>query len=264
MTTMTNDIDTTRRISTAEEAEQIGLAAYASLLEDLQALTLDEWETVTVCAPWTVADMVRHLIGAAKANASTREMLRQQIHGARHRAEFGGNALDASNDLQIRDHHSLAPHELLSELEAIYPESVRTRTGRSRIYDRINVPIDPGGSTASGTPKKLNLGELFRIVYTRDVWLHRIDIARALGREVQLDEQVDRRIVEDVVKEWADRHGRPFDLRLTGAAGGHHVRRGDGPTIELDAIDFCWILSGRDEPTPDAGGARLLTQRVLF
>jgi uncharacterized protein (TIGR03083 family) len=261
---MTTDIDAITRVDTSDEAEQLGLAVYAALIGDLHALTPEQWESVTVCAPWTVADMVRHLIGAAKANASIREMLRQQAHGARHKRDFGGNALDATNDLQVADHRDLGHAELLTELEAVYPDSVRTRTHRSRIYDRLNVPIDQGGSTAQGMPTKLNLGELFRVVYTRDVWLHRIDIARALGHQHALDTAADRRIVEDVVKEWADRHRAPFDLRLAGDAGGHYRRQGDGPTIELDAVDFCWILSGRGEPARDVTGSDLLSHRVLF
>lgn len=261
---MATDIDAISRIETPDEAERIGLAAYAALLDDLHALTPEQWETETVCAPWTVADMVRHLVGAAKANASMREMLRQQIHGARHKRDFGGNALDATNDLQVRDHRHLGHPELLEELTSIYSDSVRVRTHRSRLYDRIDVPVDAGGSTAGGMPAKLSLGRLFRVVYTRDVWLHRFDIARATGRTCHVDDSTDRRIVEDVVKEWADRHGRPFDLRLQGRAGGHYRRGGEGPPIELDAVEFCWILSGRDEPTPDARGYELLAQRVFF
>lgn len=261
---MTTDIDAISRIETPEEAERIGLAEYAALLDDLQALTPEQWEIETVCAPWTVADMVRHLIGAAKANASMREMTRQQIHGARHKRDFGGNALDATNDLQVRDHRHLGHRELAEELAAVYPDSVRVRTHRSRFYDRIDVPVDAGGSTAEGMPAKLSLGRLFRVVYTRDVWLHRFDIARATGRASQVDDSTDRRIVEDVVKEWADRHGRPFDLRLQGPAGGHYRRVGEGPTIQLDAVEFCWILSGREEPTSEARSTDLLGQRVFF
>ncbi len=264
MTTMTTDIETIGRIATAEEAEHLGLAAYGALIEDLRSLSPAEWEAETVCAPWTVADMVRHLIGAAKSNASTREMVRQQIHGARRKADFGGNALDATNALQVSDHRHLDAAELIAELEAVYPSSVGTRANRSRFYDRIHVPVDTGGSTAEGMPAKLGLGELFRVIYTRDVWLHRVDIARAVGRQPELDDSVDRRLVEDVAKEWADRHGMPFDLRLSGDAGGRYRRGGDGPTIELGAIDFCWILSGRSEPAPEIPGADLLRHRILF
>lgn len=264
MTTITTDIDTIGRIHSPEEAERLGLAAYAALIDDLGELTNEEWESATVCAPWTIADIVRHLIGAAKSNASLKELGRQQRHGARTKQEFAGNALDATNDLQVREHRHLGPVELLAELRSVYPQSVRTRTHRSRIFDRIHVPIDAGGSTASGMPARLNLGELFRVIYTRDVWLHRIDIAKALHREIALDADVDRRIVEDVVKEWAARHNRPFDLRLGGSAGGYYRRHGDGPSIDLDAIDFCWILSGRGEPRSEAQGSELLAHRVLF
>lgn len=260
---MTTDIDTIGRIETSDEAERLGLAVYRALIDDLEALTPDQWNTRTVCEPWSVDDMVRHLLGAAKANNSLLEMARQQLYGARHKAEFDGNALDATNDLQVREHRHLGTGELLTELNAVYPNSVRART-RRRFLDRIDIPLDMGGSTAAGMPDRLNLGELFRVVYTRDVWLHRIDIARALGRRVSLDEQVDRRIVEDVVKEWADRHGGPFDLRLGGPAGGHYRRPGDGPVIDMDAVDFCWILSGRAEATPGTEGAEVLALRVVF
>jgi uncharacterized protein (TIGR03083 family) len=264
MTTVATDIDTVGRITDRDEAERIGVAAYEALLADLRAMTPQQWDAPTVCAPWTIADMARHLLGAAKGNVTVREMARQQIHGARHRAEFAGNALDATNDLQVTEHRHLDPAGLLAELEGVFAKSVRRRTHRARLYNRINVAIDAGGSTAQGMPDRLNLGELFRVVYTRDVWLHRVDIARALGRELPLSPDIDGRIVQDVVKEWADRHGEPFDLRLTGEAGGNYRRAGSGPVIELDAVDFCWILSGRGQPETASPGGSLLTHRVLF
>lgn len=264
MNTTGTDIDTVKPITEPDEAERIGHAAYELLVSDLQVLGPDEWEQVTVCAPWTVADMVRHLLGAAEATRSMFEMARQNIRGARHRKAFAGNALDAVNDLQVREHRHLDPDETLDRLRAVYPGSVTVRTHRARLYDRVDIPLDSGGSTAAGMPKRLNLGRLFRVVYTRDVWLHRIDIARALGRTPTLDADVDRRIVADVAREWADRHGRPFDLRLTGPAGGHYRSGDGGPAIDLDAAEFCWILSGRGEPVPDTAGAGLLRHRVVF
>jgi hypothetical protein len=112
-------------------------------------------------------------------------------------------------------------------------------------------------------PNRVNLGELLRVLYTRDVWLHRVDIARALDREPPMEAAVDGRLVADVVKEWADRHGQPFDLHLTGTAGGHYRRGVNGQTITLDAVEFCWILSGRGKPADESSTA-LLSQRVLF
>ena len=264
MTTTSTDIATVQRITSTEEAERLGLAAYEALIADLRLLTPQQWDTTTVCDPWTIADMVRHVLGAAKSNASIREMVRQQIHGARHKADFGDNALDATNDLQVLEHRGLEPDELVAELVQVFPGSVRTRARRPRIMNRINIPVDAGGSTADGMPRRLSLGELFRVVYTRDVWLHRVDIARALGREPAMDPVVDGRLIADVVKEWADRHGEPFDLHLTGPAGGRFRRPGPGPTIEQDAVEFCWLLSGRGTPDTDDPGASLLAYRVFF
>ena len=52
-------------------------------------------------------------------------------------------------------------------------------------------------------------------------------------------------LVADVVEEWADRHGRPHQLHLTGPAGGSFTRGHNGPELTLDAVDFCRVLSGR-------------------
>jgi uncharacterized protein (TIGR03083 family) len=264
MTTTTVDIDNVNPIEWGEEAASLATAAYEALLTDLEALSPDGWDATTVCAPWTVADMVRHLIGAAKSNASMRETVRQQLYGARHKSDFGGNALDATNDLQISDHRDLDATELVDALRDIYPKAVRGRMRTPGLMRRINVPIAAGGSTADGMPAKLNMGDLMRVVYTRDIWLHRIDIARAVGREPSVDARIDGRIISDIVKEWSDRHGQPFDLTLTGPAGGRYVRAGGGPTIELDAIEFAWILSGRGRADGNLAGADILSYRVVF
>jgi hypothetical protein len=68
----------------------------------------------------------------------------------------------------------------------------------------------------------------------------------------------DGRLVTDVVSEWARRHGQPFTLTLTGDAGGVYVAGAGGEHIELDAVEFCRILSGR------ARGTGLLTTEVPF
>lgn len=264
MTMTTTNIDTVERITSREEATRLAIAAYTSLIADLERLDLQEWEVTTVCAPWTVADMVRHVIGAAKGTAATRELIRQQAYGARHKNKFSGNALDATNSLQVHDHRDLSPAQLIEELQTIAPAAVRGRMKKPSIINRITVPVASSGSTAVGMPSKLNLGELMRVVYTRDVWLHRIDIARALGHDLEVDSDVDGRIVEDVSREWADRHGVPVDLKLTGPAGGHYVRGSNGPSIEMNAIDFCWILSGRDSYDGGGPGADLLKYRVFF
>lgn len=245
-------------ITRSTDAGEVALAAYAALLSDLRRLDPADWDRTTECAPWTVSDLVGHLLGAAAGNASVREMVRQYARGFRRRSAFEGNVLDAVNDLQVREHAALTPRERTERLAELAPAAVRGRMRLPRPLRRLRVPLDAGGSTAEGMPDSLALARLMDVVYTRDVWLHRVDIAAATGRDLSLDPAVDGRIVADVVREWADRHGRPFRLTLTGPAGGHFVAGDGGPDLELDAIAFCRALSGR---APAEG---LLAWRVVF
>jgi hypothetical protein len=102
------------------------------------------------------------------------------------------------------------------------------------------------------------VGYLFDVIHTRDPWIHRIDISGAIGREVALSSDHDGRIVAGVVGDWAARHVQPFTLTLTGPAGGSFASGAGGAELELDAVEFCRILSGR------AHGAGLLATRVTF
>src|SRR4029079_19508281 len=96
------------------------------------------------------------------------------------------------------------------------------------------------------------------VIYTRVAWMHRVDLARATEHQLELTSDHDGRLVADVVRDWADRHGRPFRLELEGPAGGNYERGVGGQEHSLDAIEFCRILSGRGT------GPGLLGTRVLF
>lgn len=243
---------------TRTEAESLATSMYERMITELGRLSDSEWEAETSCRPWTVADIARHLIGAAEGHASLPRFARQAVHGARHKGEFGGNDMDAMNDLQVRDHAHLGGSGLVAALRDVAPRAVRKRMRRPALIRRIRIPIAPGGSTAAGMPESLTLGHLFDVILTRDVLVHRIDVARATGRELAVDER-EGRLVADVVAEWSQRHGRPFRLHLSGPAGGRYAAGEGGPELELDAIEFCWILSGRG-----AASHPLLDVRVLF
>lgn len=265
-------VDRIEAISRSTDAAQVAMAAYGRLIEFLEALDPEDWGAPTECPGWDVAAMVGHLIGAAKAGASVRENLRQQLWGRRHAGEFGGNSLDAANERQVRDHTDLTPRGRIEALRHTAPAAVKGRMRLPRPLRSISAPLDKGGSTAPGMPDRLSLGRLVDVIYTRDVWLHTIDVARAAARPYQPDPELDGRIIEDVVAEWAARHGQPFVLVLTGAAAGR-FRQGDGGgRLRLDAIDFCRVLSGRAhvdhaglviEAAP-AATIRLLETRVVF
>jgi uncharacterized protein (TIGR03083 family) len=251
-------IDTIARVTRGGDAERLATAAYDQLIALLDELSVEEWDAPTECPGWTVADMVGHVIGSAKSFASVREQVRQQVWGFRHRVEFDGNSMDAYNALQVEDHRRLAPAERVAALRAVAGPAVRGRMRIPSAVRRISGSVAPGGSTAAGMPARETLGHLVDVIITRDVWTHRVDIARATGRELPLDPGTDGAIVADVVAEWAGRHRQPFELTLTGPAGGTFAQGDEGERLELDAVEFCRVLSGRTE------GDGLLGVRVLF
>ena len=221
------------------------------MVELLRILRTDEWPLDTVCSLWTVRQMVAHVLGMAEAQASFRQFA-HDFNVARKRS--GGAMIDALNQSQVRDRADLTPEELVDRLAAIAPKAVRSRRRTPAVMRKVvRFTQDPPFGT-----ERWRYGFLVDTIFTRDTWMHRLDISRATGREMAITEQHDGRIVAGVVAEWARRHAKPFTLTLTGAAGGTW-RAGDaGGLIEVDALEFCWIVSGR------APGQGLLATPVPF
>jgi hypothetical protein len=65
-------------------------------------------------------------------------------------------------------------------------------------------------------------------------------------------------LVADVVAEWGRRHGQAFSLNLTGPAGGRWQVGEVDEQLELDAVDFCLAVGGRQP------GTGLLNTEVPF
>jgi uncharacterized protein (TIGR03083 family) len=257
-TTHSTDVADVASIRRGADAATLANAVYDRMFTLLGQLGPDDWTSPTDCEGWDVDDVVGHLLGAARGHASLREFARQALNGRRHADAFGGSELDAMNDLQVRDHADLAPEQKVAALREVAPRAVRRRTGLPRPLRAVPIPTPPAGSMPSGLPHRTTLGHLNDVVLTRDVLMHRIDIARAAGLDPALDDGADRRVVADVVAEWARRHGQPVRLRLTGAAGGDYQQGRGGPALELDAAEFCRTVSGRTE------GTGLLATPVLF
>ena len=98
-------------VNRRSDGAAVATGAYEDLLALLETLRIDDWQAPTECPGWSVTDMVGHLIGSAKAAASKRELIRQNVYGVRHAAEHDGNAMDAYNALQVSEHASLSPAE---------------------------------------------------------------------------------------------------------------------------------------------------------
>lgn len=254
---MTIAIDQLRPLTRRTDAADVARRAYEDLIALLETLRDDDWQAPTECPAWNVSDMVGHVIGNAESAASKRELLRQYVYGFRHAREHDGNAMDAYNALQVEEHAALTPAERVAALRRLGAGAVRGRMRTPALLRAVSASVKSNGSMVEGMPNTANLGHLMDVIYTRDVFMHRIDIARAVGHDPSPGEN-DRRIVEDVVGEWARRHGQPVEVVLTGPAGGKFVQGTGGPRIEMDALEFCRVLSGR------APGAGLLGTKIFF
>jgi len=85
--------------------------------------------------------------------------------------------------------------------------------------------------------ERWSIGYLTDTILTRDAWLHRIDLCRAIGVDPVLTQAHDGRIIGDVASEWQRRHGQPCSLTLTGKAGSSIVDDDpDAPHLELDSF----------------------------
>ncbi len=121
----------------------------------------------------------------------------------------------------------------------------------------------PMKQQVGGKSETWRMAFLLDTILTRDPWMHRIDIARAVGRDLELTPEHDGRIVADVVAELARRYGRPFRLTLTGPAGGEFNAGDGGEHVHINAIELCRVLSGRP-PLDATQRTGLLATEVPF
>jgi uncharacterized protein (TIGR03083 family) len=241
-----------RDLRPIDRDEMVGLATteYDRLLALFRGLGPDDWRRPTACEGWTVQDIVAHLVGTAEANASQLENLRQLVRGSVLARRTGRAPVDGINDVQIADRRQLTSDELIARLDQVADRAVRGRRRTPGPLRPLRIPGPDGGT--------LTLGHLVDIVYTRDQWMHRVDLAAATGCELVLTADHDGRIVADVAREWAEAHGEPVELELTGPAGGTYHQGAGGPRVTIDAVDFCVAVSGRQ------AGEGLLAVPVIF
>ena len=218
--------------ASAEEYRRLGV-----LVADLRD---EDWHRPTDCTEWDVRDLVAHLVGNAEGSASIRELRRQQKLGRRLRP--GGPDVDGMTAVQVQERADVAPEQLVRDLADVGVRAVRARNRIPAPLRAIRIPFGPPLGTRS-------LGYLMDCIYTRDAWLHRVDLARATDRALELTADHDGRIIADIVAEWAAVHGQPYRLTLTGPAGGTWSRGQDGEQLTLDAVEFARVLSGRAEGT---------------
>jgi uncharacterized protein (TIGR03083 family) len=238
-----------------ETAMKLAAEEYSRFAHVLAGLAEDDWRAPTSCPGWTVRDIAGHTLGMAELASSLPEMARQLFRAGRAAKRSGRPQIDELTDLQVRKHRQLTVPDLVAAVDRIGPKAAAGRRRRPALM-RARTIVDQGPDGAS--PERWTIGFLTDTILTRDPWMHRSDIAQALGRPMEMTPDHDGILVADVVAEWALRHGQPYSLILTGPAGGRWSSGTSGEAISLDAEQFCRILSGR------ASGSGLMATFVPF
>jgi uncharacterized protein (TIGR03083 family) len=213
---------------------------YRRFTDMLQQLQPGAWSKQTVCTDWNVQQLVAHVLGMAESSASLRVFVSGMRRGKRRAAARGyDHFIHGMNEVQVAEREHLTPAELVGRWSEIWPKALR---GRKRFPPFMRpVPVEFGPPIG----KKPMGSYLMDVVFTRDTWMHRIDICRAAGLDAVLTPDHDGRLIEDMVAEWARVHGIAFTLHLEGPAGGTFASGRDGGELTIDAVEWIWILSGR-------------------
>ncbi|MET8644601.1 maleylpyruvate isomerase family mycothiol-dependent enzyme [Streptomyces sp. NPDC004675] len=226
----------TDRDRSAMIAEAEGRAA----LQVLGKLADGDWKRPTDCVEWDVRTLVSHLVAQCEDNISLPTMLRREIAGRRrHR---GKGPIDAHMAAQVEDHTGSSGPDLVAAFARLWPRATQARRSRPGLMRRANLV------TGMPTAPRVSVGHLLDTIYNRDLWMHRIDLARATGQTITIGEH-DGQIVEQAIRDlaltWSE---ASIALELTGPAGGAWLIGSGEPkaVIRAGTLDYMRALAGRD------------------
>ena len=227
------------------EARAMATLELERFLALVTSLSDEEWEKPTACTLWNVRQLLAHVTGACAASASFAEFKRQgSARVQRPYRASGLSFLDSMNQIQVDDRARSTPAALIDELQEV------------------------GGVVP--------IGYLTDLIYTRDRWMHRLDICRATEREMVMTAEHDGRVVALVMRDLAKKLVAKLSTtslvyQLSGRGGGTWQLGTKGApqaTLGLDVLDFNLLASGRlatEEAWSHASieGDRVLARDVL-
>jgi len=220
-------------------------------LDLITSLDASDWDKQTACPLWTVKDVVAHQAGHVRGFVSVGSFLAQLSPTLLFPyLRKGMDMLDAWNQGQVDKRKSMTPADLIDEIQTHAEASLK---GKDSVPAFLSKPKMP----APGLDQPRSMAYVFDVTYVRDMWMHRIDICQATGRDFPLDDGHDQRTVDLIVRDLALKctkglSGRSVILNLTDLANGHYrVGQSASPeaTLTMDTITFCLLTSGRMTPT---------------
>lgn len=269
-------------MTTAADGARLAREQRSAFADVAAHLTPQQWRAPSGCPRWTVFDLAAHVASQAENQAHP---LTKTVPGIvrgklRYRRD---SALDAMNEFGIDARRDTAPEQLLHDLRRLAAEGTTPPWFR-------RVPL----GRMMGLPAYTTGAYLGHVIYVRDVWMHRVELARAIDAP-DPDEPSTAEIVTQVIRDLGKQWKGP-DLLLTlirghGASGGDTSASGFGssgtrelgtwllgtgpatpstPVAELPAVEFMLHLSGREiDPAmfngvPDAMRTWLANARVAF
>src|SRR5262245_35300391 len=186
-----------------DTAMRLAETEYRRFADMLRALSRDDWARPTECPGWDVRAMASHTLGMVEMAASIRENNRQ-LRLARRR---GGVFIDALTALQVEERAGMTPAPITARFAVRAPKAARARRWAPGF---IRGRAMPDLQQVGDRDEAWTIGYLIDIILTRDPWMHRADIARAIDTDLVLTADHDGVLVADVVAEWAARHGQPY------------------------------------------------------
>ena len=226
-------------------AMRLAAAEYARCTDLMDRLEPGQWSAPTINTGWDVRDTAGHMLGMVQMMSSLPQLIAQMSTSMREAKKADAPvSVDFLTALQVRRNADLTAAELIQRWRELTPKAVR---GRRRLPRLLHGRTMPEAQLVGGRLERWTFGYLVDVILTRDPFMHRLDICAATGLDPQTTAEHDGLLVDDIVREWAQRHGQPCTLELTGPAGG--VWGSGGERITLDAMDFCRRISGRGAAT---------------
>lgn len=225
---------------TRARAHEVAVAELDAMLDLLRSLSSDDWHCPTDCDEWDVHKLVSHLAGTCEDSAHMTRLIRRFSKALRTK---GVDLVDAMNASQVDERNGSSPDRLVAEMEAIGPKAVRARGKMPAPLRALRIPLGALGMTS--------IAYLNDVLYTRDMWTHRMDISLATGRELEYrghETEIVEQVILDLGRSW---DARPCVIELDGYVSGAWVLGEGEPvaTATVDCLDYMRALSGRnDEP----------------